>query len=194
MVLLKYCFSKVKLQKKTALLVAEHEKAHFKTEKIFERLNNIAIKITRNEVKTVIDACANCQIQNKMKTYNSIQPIIAKHAFHRYKMDLMSLIAYSDVNNNYKYILVVIDCYSKFIWAFPLTTKSPAHVKTSIIQIFNTFAPPKILQFDNGKEFKNSTLNDLCEECNIVFLHGRHCKLTTQNQDDRSNSTIKTRF
>ncbi|KAF7685352.1 Pro-Pol polyprotein [Cucumispora dikerogammari] len=126
-----------------------------------------------------------------MQTYNSIQPIIAKHAFHRYQMDLMSLIAYSDVNNNYKYILVVIDCYSKFIWAFSLITKSPTHVKTSLLQIFNTFAPPKILQSDNGKEFKNSTLNDLCEEYNIVFVHGRPRKPTTQGQVERSNSTIK---
>ena len=82
----------------------EHEKAHYKTEKIYDRIKIIAIGILRAEVKSVIDACVNCQVQSSMQTYNAIKPIIAKHVFHRFQMDLMCLTAYGNVNEDNKYI------------------------------------------------------------------------------------------
>ena len=78
-------------EEKAKLIIAEHNKAHFKTAKMYERLNNLAIGITRNDIISVIDKCKNCQIQNKIQRYNTIKPIIAKHTFHRFQIVWKSL-------------------------------------------------------------------------------------------------------
>ncbi|KAF7689097.1 Pro-Pol polyprotein [Cucumispora dikerogammari] len=187
----KIVFYEGDINSKKELIMAEHNKAHFRSEKMYERINNIAIGISRKEIRDVLKGCENCQIQTKIQTYKAITAIVAKHVFHRFQMDLMCMTTYADINENFKYILVVIDCYLKYIWTFPLLSKEQTGIERSLKNIFNLFSPPKILQSDNGKEFKNVKINELCQEYKIVFVHGRPRKPTTQRQVERSNGTLK---
>ena len=93
------------------------------------------------------------------------------------------------VNKDNNYILVVIDCYSKYIWAFPLKSKHTKNIIECLQKIFRLFSPPKILQSENGKEFKNTEMEAFCDENNVFLVHGRPSKPTTQGQVERSNGT-----
>ena len=42
----------------------------------------------------------------------------------QFQADLCDMQKYSKYNNNYKYILTVIDCFSRFAYAIPLKTKA----------------------------------------------------------------------
>jgi transposase InsO family protein len=46
------------------------------------------------------------------------------------------------------------------------------------------------LQSDNGKEFTNSEIKDLCERYNVMHVHGRVRHPQTQGQVERLNQTI----
>lgn len=77
-----------------------------------------------------------------------------------FQADLIDVQNYSDENKGYKYILVVINCFSKFLWAFPLKTKSGVEVTKNMEQVFRKQKPPpKNLQTDMGTEFYNSYEN-----------------------------------
>ncbi|KAF0689186.1 Uncharacterized protein FWK35_00031703, partial [Aphis craccivora] len=83
-----------------------------------------------------------------------------------WQADLVEMIPYSKKNKGYKYILCVIDCFTKFAWAISLKSKTAKEVSTAMSKILLK-SSPKILQLDNGKEFYNSTFDALMEKHNI---------------------------
>lgn len=85
-----------------------------------------------------------------------------------WQMDLGQLDRYAKVNKNFKYILTVIDCFSKFIWAKPLKTKTGeevTHVFESILK--ESGRRPKNLQTDQGREFFNTHFKKLMQKYDI---------------------------
>lgn len=94
------------------------------------------------------------------------------------------------VNKNYKYILTVIDTFSKYAWAVPLKTKTAEEVTAAIKTIFKKFKRhPKLLHTDEGKEFFNSKFQALMKEYKI-----RHYNTYTSKKAsvvERFNRTLK---
>ncbi|KAJ8915269.1 hypothetical protein NQ315_014777 [Exocentrus adspersus] len=65
--------------------------------------------------------------------------------------DLIDLISYSKENNGYKYVLIVINCFSKFVWTEPLINKSAQEVANAMNKILQRSKKiPKNLQTDMG--------------------------------------------
>ncbi|KAL4152739.1 hypothetical protein QTP88_000572 [Uroleucon formosanum] len=83
-----------------------------------------------------------------------------------WQADLVEMIPYSKKNKGYKYILCVIDCFTKFAWAIALKSKTAKEVSSAMSKILIKRAP-KLLQLDNGKEFYNSTFDELMSKYNI---------------------------
>ncbi|KAE9526215.1 hypothetical protein AGLY_013846 [Aphis glycines] len=76
------------------------------------------------------------------------------------------MIPYSKKNKGYKYILCVIDCFTKFAWAIALKSKTAKEVSCAMSKILHK-RTPKLLQLDNGKEFYNSTFDALMKKHDI---------------------------
>nr|GEU67377.1 putative ribonuclease H-like domain-containing protein [Tanacetum cinerariifolium] len=114
--------------------------------------------------------CAAClkgkqhKASYKSKIQNSItQPLFMLH------MDLFGPTFVSSLMNK-KYCLVVIDDYSRFTWVFILATKDETSgiLKSFIIEIENLVDKKvKIIRCDNGTEFKNKVMSELCENKGI---------------------------
>jgi len=83
-----------------------------------------------------------------------------------WQADLVEMIPYSTKNKNYKYILTVIDCFTKRAWALPLKSKTGKEVTDAMSKILLE-GSPKLLQLDNGKEFYNTTFDALMSKYNI---------------------------
>ena len=66
--------------------------------------------------------------------------------------------------SNYKYILNMIDHFSKFTQSYLLNTKESLEVFSKIRNFIETFGESKYLVTDNGKEFKNKILEQYCKE------------------------------
>ena len=54
----------------------------------------------------------------------------------------------------YRYVLVILDVFSGMIFLRPLQSKSSTEASSDVMQIFSDVGPPKILQTDQGTEFK----------------------------------------
>lgn len=70
-------------------------------------------------------------------------------------------------NRGYGLILVVIDCFSKYMWTVPLKSKSGAEVSAAMKKILMQGRVPKNLQTDQGREFYNSTFAQLMNQYKI---------------------------
>lgn len=84
-----------------------------------------------------------------------------------WQADLIELGEYSKDNKGYKFVLTVIDCFSKFAWARPILSKSSSDVCNAFENILNTGRKPKNLHTDQGKEFYNATFKKLVKKYNI---------------------------
>ena len=77
--------------------------------------------------------------------------------------DLADMQAIARQNKGARYLLTVIDVFSKFAWVAPIKSKDAATVTEAFQQILASAAPrhPRRLQTDKSKEFFNSTFAGL---------------------------------
>lgn len=69
---------------------------------------------------------------------------------------------------DYKYIMDIIDHFSKWIWAYPLKSKTTFHSLQTLKNFIFSFGKCNTLHTDNGLEFKNLLFGNFCAENGIV--------------------------
>ena len=85
--------------------------------------------------------------------------------------------AFSKFNRGVKYLLAVIDIFSKYGWLVPLKDKTGKSVASALKSIFKERKPEK-MWVDKGKEFYNKDVKDLVElystetKKNLALLKG----------------------
>ena len=76
--------------------------------------------------------------------------------------DLEDMQAFAKFNRGVKYLLAVIDVFSKYGWLIPLKDKTGKSVASALKTIFKERKPEK-MWVDKGKEFYNKDVKDLIE-------------------------------
>lgn len=85
-----------------------------------------------------------------------------------WQSDLCQLDQYAQQNKNYRFILVVIDCFSKYVWCRPLISKSGEEVANAFEDILKkTDRKPANFQTDQGREYFNVHFKKLMQKYNI---------------------------
>lgn len=113
------------------------------------------------------------------------------------QIDLIDLIAYKKGNKNFSYIMLAIDCFSKYIWCYPLKTKGSVEM-TKVMQIFlkdyyrRYLSYPKHIQTDNGVEFYNKSVQNLFR--NAKINHYSSYSNTKASIAERAIRTIKSKL
>ena len=108
-----------------------------------------------------------------------------------WSLDILDLKDYGPGNNRgYRYVLVVIDNFSKFGWTVPLKNKNAQTIKDSLENIIiNSKRKPNLIETDRGKEFYNNIFQD--------FLIKNNIKIYSRNSSygavfaERFNRTIR---
>ena len=75
-----------------------------------------------------------------------------------WSLDILDLKDYGPKNNRgYRYVLVIIDNFSKFGWTVPLKNKNDQTIKDSFENILiSSRRKPNLIKTDRGKEFNNN--------------------------------------
>ena len=65
--------------------------------------------------------------------------LISNYIDHIWGIDLITMIKYAKQNNNYKYILTVIDFFNKHSWCYPLKNKNSNEIINCFKDIFKKY-------------------------------------------------------
>ena len=86
-----------------------------------------------------------------------------------WSLDILDLKDYGSENNRkYRYVLVVIDNFSKYGWTVPLKNKYAQTIKDSFENILiSSKRKPNLIESDRGKEFYNNIFQDFLNKNNI---------------------------
>ena len=75
--------------------------------------------------------------------------------------DLVEMQQFSKWNKDYRYILMVLDLFSKYGWIVPLKDKKGETVTEAFKTIFKEGRKPQYLWTDKGKEYYNKNMKEL---------------------------------
>lgn len=85
-----------------------------------------------------------------------------------FQADLIEMIKYSRMNKGFKYILVVINVFSKYVWCEAVKSKKAEDVASAMRKILEqSKTPPKHMQTDLGREFYNKIFEKLMNDMGI---------------------------
>ena len=93
-------------------------------------------------------------------------------------VDLIDMQQYSKQNKHYKYLLAVIDIFSKYGWLIPLKNKTGLTVSEAFKNLFKERKPMYIWS-DKGSEFYNQQVKELLKDNNIKLY-------STENEEKSS--------
>ena len=124
------------------------------------------------------------------KNYSSKKTII-KSIDDTWSSDLLDMNDYGSKNNKgYRYILVVIDNFSKFGWTIPLKNKFSQSITDAFSEIIKSSnRRPNLLETDDGKEYVKKIFNE--------FLNNNKIKRYSRYTDkgavfaERFNKTVR---
>jgi transposase InsO family protein len=112
---------------------------------------------------------------------------------NQWQADLADMTRLSKDNDGYKFILTVIDVFSKTAWAIPLKNKTGVVVAEALEKIFkHSKRSPKKFQTDDGTEFFNKTVQALFDKYEIHHFSTNN--ETKASIVERFNRTLKERM
>ena len=113
-----------------------------------------------------------------------------------FQSDLCDMYLYKDENRNYRYILLVINCFSKYCYARGLVTKSAVEVTKAMESILRDISARnehiKLLHTDAGTEYLNTSFKNLMKKHNIK-LYQTYTHLKAQ-MAERLIRTLRRKF
>jgi transposase InsO family protein len=137
--------------------------------------------------------CSACQARKQVgNTHPKKSMMSTSKAFELLHIDLFGPTTYTSIGGS-KYEFMIVDDFTRYTWVFFLVDKSDvfATFKTFIKRIHNEFETTiKKVRSDNGSEFKNTRIDELCDEFGI--RHQFSAKYTPQSNGliERKNITL----
>ncbi|GFS62413.1 hypothetical protein TNCV_1262171 [Trichonephila clavipes] len=103
-----------------------HDKGHFSVKRTLEHIKNkYFIPQLQSKIEKYISNCVTCILKNKKsgKQEGFLHPLVKDDIpLNTYHIDHLGPLATS--SKNYKFILAVIDSFTKFVWLYPTKTTS----------------------------------------------------------------------
>lgn len=94
-------------------------------------------------------------------------PVIQTRPMFQFQADILDLSKFKESNAGHRYVLGVIDVFSRRAYARKLKTKSAVEVAKNMQHILDKIPSVKVLQTDLGREFWNKTLQSYLKKRDI---------------------------
>jgi hypothetical protein len=139
----------------------------------YNRIREKYLNIRRKDVSEFLKSQKIYQI-TRPQNHKINKPILSTSPNERWGIDCISMTSYANSNGGIdrgmKFILTVVDYFSRKVWLRPLKTQTAFNVRNALINIVaETKTYPKIIQADNGSEFAKET-SMWMEENNITYI------------------------
>ena len=161
-------------------------------DKLYKRARKDAPNISINDVRTFLRKQVTYTLHRPYRKRFVRNKTIANDIDYQWQADLADLAHLAKANDNSRYLLTVIDVFSRYAWAIPVSKKTGLLVRDAFKSIFDAGRKPKHLQTDKGKEFFNKEVSQLLRENEVNHF------ATNSDQKaalaERFNRTLKARM
>ncbi len=112
----------------------------------------------RKDVSRFVRECLTCQ-----KTTFVLKPVYTEPYTNsvyamRDKINIDTVGPWAETPEGYTYVLVVIDCFTRFVALYPLRTTLAEEAARTMLGYVCTFGCPREIQSDGGSQFANEVI------------------------------------
>jgi transposase InsO family protein len=152
----------------------------------FVKSRNLPFSI--EEIKRMTQSCKTCR-ECKPQYYRPgpSQLIKATQPFERLSLDFKGPLP---TNNRNKFMLTIIDKYSRFPFAFPCQDVSAESIIHCLSQLFSIFGMPAYIHSDRGSGFMSAKLKDFLLQKGISSSRTTPYNPCGNGQVERLNGTL----
>ena len=144
----------------------------------------------RVDVCNYVKQCITCQrfkgTQGLSQQYKELPPV--HKPLERIGIDLTDMVSGSQ---SFRYVLTVIDHYSRFVRFFPLKTKHTTHVVDALRQYLADYGAPSGIVVDNGGEFTSQEFQKFCQQYQITLYYTTPYHPQGNGVTERMHRTLK---
>ena len=142
-------------------------------------------------IADVRNICSECPVCAKIKPVFFKPPkqtlVRSTRPFERISIDFLGP---KSSNTKNKYLLVMIDEYSRFPFVYPCSDISSESVLKCCRDLFSLFGCPASVHSDRGKSFMSREFNEFMYQNGIIITHTTPYHPTGNAQCERANGTI----
>lgn len=143
--------------------------------KLYKAITKLFIGVSEREVASVINSLHKAQrLKPTFLNKAPIHPVKSSGVMHQVQVDLVDMQSNPVTANSqtFKYVLVLLDVFSRFLFLRPLQSKCSAEIASHLLKIFSDAGPPRRLQSDQGSEFKGA-VQQLMKAMQVDIIHSR---------------------
>ena len=120
-------------------------------------------KNVANDVRDHVRCCPRCQLANvdNRPSPAVLHPIPIKDLFHRWGIDLVGPLNTTKAGNTY--LIVATEYLTRWAEVDAIHDKSADSVHKFLLRLLYRFRACKVLLHDQGREFNNNLVSDLCD-------------------------------
>lgn len=168
--------------------------AGFGTEKeLYQAVKPLFPSTTHKQIKKWLNSQDSFSLHKKVIRKFTRRKTLSRGLNYQIQMDLVDLSNIKKFNNNYRYLLVAINIFSRKLFVVPLKTKSGHEVVEAIKEIFSKTPIPKHIQTDRGSEFYNKFVKNYFNEQGINHFSSDNYDIKAAVVE-RVNRTLKDRM
>jgi hypothetical protein len=139
----------------------------------YKRVRDKYLNIRRSDVSAFLKSQKVYQL-TRPQNHIINKPILALSPNERWGIDCINMVSYASANGGIdrgtKFILTVVDYFSRKVWLRPLISQTAVNVRNALINLVaETKTYPRIIQADNGSEFKKET-SEWMKDNNITYI------------------------
>ncbi|EYC05399.1 hypothetical protein Y032_0082g1560 [Ancylostoma ceylanicum] len=164
---------------------------HFNARKLARQLKRIVYwEGMQQDISKWCKECKNCFLANsKITKIPPLKPFTVTKPFEVIGVDVLEM---GRTRNGNRYLVVVIDHFSKWLEAYPVETKSAENIAKAIFKrwICEGGRWPRAIHSDRGKEFENSVMAALCKVTGIKQTFTKGYNPRENGLTERANQTL----
>lgn len=160
--------------------------------KLYKEAKEVNRNITQSYVKEWLKAQLPYTLHRGARRNYIRDRIVVTAPDEQWEADLVEMQEFSRVNRGYRYILNVIDSFSKYAWSVPLKSKTARDVAKAFKLILKQRVPGSV-RTDKGKEFLNASLQNVLRGYGIRHYVSNNPSIKCAIVE-RFNRTLKTRM
>ena len=160
--------------------------------KVYNSAKRSGIDTTQAFVKEALQGQESYTLNRSVVRKFPRNRVVVEGIDSQWDSDLADLALLSTKNDGYKYLLVMIDIFSRYAWVRPLKTKFAKEVVKAMDSIFKKGRKPAVLRSDGGKEYNNAIVKTYLT--NQGIHHFRTFNETKANYSERLIKTLKSKL
>ena len=147
-------------------------------ERFYNAVKDRFPNVTRSEVQEFLKSHDSYTLHKGIRKPRKYRRTLVFAPRDLWQIDLLDMQKYARENRGYRYMCVIIDCFSKFMWIKPLKSKRGKETVKALALLLMTERPNKI-QADQGSEFFNKNFATMLEAFGPKLYHSYSDKKAT---------------